>query len=68
MSNHRNELMDLHYAPVAGRVLGGARPRHGVALEDAEPEAYEERQSVLRRLAAAVRVRRDPAVATPKRA
>jgi hypothetical protein len=67
MSNHKNDMLDLHYAPVAGRLLG-ARPGQVAAPHDAEPEVHEERRSRLRRLAAAVRVRRDPAVATPKRA
>jgi hypothetical protein len=67
MSNHRNDLLDLHYAPVAGRLLG-ARPDQAAAPEDAEPEVYEPRPSRTRRLFAAVRIRRDPAVASPKRA
>jgi hypothetical protein len=67
MSNHKNDLLDLHYASVAGRLLG-ARPHQPAAAQDAEPEAYEPRPSRMRRVFAAVRVRRDPAVASPKRA
>jgi hypothetical protein len=67
MSNHRNDLMDLHPASVVGGLLG-ARPHQTAAARDAEPETYEPRRSALRRLGAAVRVRRDPAVASPKRA
>jgi hypothetical protein len=66
MSNHRNDLMELHYAAVAGTLLG-ARPQQAAATRDAEPEAYEPRQGALRRLVAAVRSRRDHTVATPKR-
>jgi hypothetical protein len=57
MSNHRNDLMELHYAAVAGTLLG-SRPHQGPAARDAEPETYEPRRSALRRLAAAVRARR----------
>jgi hypothetical protein len=58
MSNHRNDLLDLHPASVVGSLLG-ARPQHGVvAARDAEPEPYEPRRSALRRLAAALRARR----------
>ena len=57
MSNHRNDLLDLHPVSVAGSLLGG-RPQQGPAARDAEPEVYEPRQSALRRLVAAYRNRR----------
>jgi hypothetical protein len=58
MSNHRNDLLDLHAVAVAGRLLGG-RPQQGPALRDAEPEVHEPRQGALRRLVAAYRSRRE---------
>jgi hypothetical protein len=67
MSNHRNDLMELHYAAVAGRLLG-SRPHQGPAARDAEPETHTPRRSALGRLTAAVRARRGHAVASPKRA
>ena len=60
MSNHKNHLMDLHYAAVAGTLLS-TRPEQAVADRDAEPEPYEARQSTLRRLIASVRSRRSGA-------
>ena len=60
MSNHKNDLMELHYAAVAGTLLG-SRPHQGPAARDAEPEPYEPRRSALGRLAAAVRARRTTA-------
>jgi hypothetical protein len=63
MSNHRNDLMELHYAAVAGTLLG-SRPHQGPAARDAEPETHTPRPSALRRLAAAVRARR--AAASPE--
>jgi hypothetical protein len=57
MSNHRNDLMDLHPASVVGGLLG-ARPHQTAAARDAEPEPYEGREGRLRRLVAAVRSRR----------
>jgi hypothetical protein len=67
MSNHRNELMDLHYASVVGSLLG-ARPHQGPAARDAEPETHVPREGAVRRAIAAVRRRRDHTVASPKRA
>ena len=60
MSNHKNHLMDLHYAAVAGTLLS-TRPEQAVADRDAEPEPYEALQSTLRRLIASVRSRRSGA-------
>jgi hypothetical protein len=60
MSNHRNDLLELHYASVVGSLLG-ARPAQGPAPRDAEPETYTPRRGALRRLAAAVRARRETA-------
>jgi hypothetical protein len=60
MSNHKNDLMDLHLAAVAGTLLG-TRPHQTAAARDAEPEPYEQRQSRVRRLVAAVRARRGAA-------
>jgi hypothetical protein len=60
MSNHRNDLLDLHHASVVGSLLAG-RPRHAVAARDAEPELEEPRPSALRRLAASLRARRGAA-------
>jgi hypothetical protein len=62
MRNHRNDLLDLHPAAVVGSLLG-ARPQQGVAAEDAEPEAYEPRQSALRRSLSSYRARRTAAAA-----
>lgn len=44
--------MELHYAAVAGTLLG-SRPHQGPAARDAEPETHTPRRSALRRLAAA---------------
>jgi hypothetical protein len=64
MSKQRNDLLDLHPASVVGSLLG-ARPLHqSAAPVDAEPEAYEPRQSAPRRLLAAYRARRAPAART----
>ena len=60
MSEHRNELLDLHYASVVGSLLGG-RPNAGAAAQDAEPETQVSRESALRRLVAALRTRREAA-------
>ena len=60
MSNHKNDLMDLHYAVVVGALLG-ARPQQTVAAHDAEPEVQRAAPSASRRLAAAVRARRSGA-------
>ena len=49
--------MDLHYASVVGSFLG-TRPKDNAARVDAEPEAFEPRQSAPRRLFAAYRARR----------
>ena len=57
MSNHRNDLLDLHLASVVGTLLD-TRPKQAAAARDAEPEPYEQRQNRLRRLVAAVRARR----------
>jgi hypothetical protein len=57
MTNRRNDLMDLHPVSVVGSLLG-ARAQQSAATRDAEPEAYEPRQGVLRRLVARVRARR----------
>ncbi len=67
MSNHRNELLDLHFASVAGSLLG-ARPHQAAAVRDAEPEVYEARQSAVRRALDALRRRRSQPVASAKRA
>jgi hypothetical protein len=64
MSKHRNELLDLHYASVAGSLLAG-RPQAAAAAQDAEPEAYVPRQGAVRRLVAAFRTRRGAASAAP---
>ena len=58
MSNHRNDVLDLHFASVVGTLLS-SRPQQGFAPRDAEPEVYEPHQGVLRRLVAAVRNRRE---------
>jgi hypothetical protein len=60
MSNHKNDLMDLHFAAVAGTLLS-TRPQQAVADRDAEPEPYEARQNALRRLVASIRPRRSGA-------
>jgi hypothetical protein len=67
MSSHRNSLLDLHPAAVAGSLLGANRPQQA-ALHDAEPETYEPRQSRIRRLVAAYRARRTAARAEAGRA
>jgi hypothetical protein len=60
MSNHRNDLLDLHPVSVFSSLMN-ARPQQGqAAAKDAEPEAYEPRESRLRRLAA-FRARREAA-------
>jgi hypothetical protein len=59
MSDRRNDLLDLHPASVVGSLLG-ARPRQAhTAAQDAEPEADEPRESLLHRLAATFRARRE---------
>ena len=67
MSNHKNHLMDLHYAAVAGTLLS-TRPQQAFADRDAEPEVHEQRESRLRRLLAALRIRREAARAETGRA
>ena len=57
MSTHKSDLLDLHPVAVVGSLLG-ARPQQGPALRDAEPEVYEPRQGLVRRLVAAYRGRR----------
>jgi hypothetical protein len=56
MTNRKNDLMDLHPVAVVGSLLG-ARAQQTAAPRDAEPEVYEPRQSVLRRLVDRVRAR-----------
>ena len=63
MRNHKNDLMDLHPAAIMGSLLG-ARPQQTAASRDAEPEAYEPRQSALRRLLGSYRSRRTAAART----
>jgi hypothetical protein len=64
MSNHKNDLLSLHYAAVAGSLLG-ARPQQAhAAAVDAEPETAERREGALRRLAGAYRARREAAART----
>ena len=60
MSNHKNHLMDLHYAAVAGTLLS-TRPQQAFADRHAEPEPYEDRRSALRRNGASIRARRSSA-------
>jgi hypothetical protein len=67
MSNRRSDFMDLHPASVIGSFMG-ARPQQGFAAQDAEPETYEPRQSLSRRLVAAVRGRRATETAATRRA
>jgi hypothetical protein len=62
MSNHRNDLLDLHPASVVGSLLGARPHQPNAAPEDAQPEADERRESLLRRLAA-FRLRRAAAQA-----
>lgn len=57
MTNRKNDLMDLHPVSVVGSLLG-ARPQQTAATRDAEPEAYEPRQRLLRRLVASYRARK----------
>lgn len=57
MSNHRNDLIDLHHASVVGSLLG-ARPHQGAAARDAEPETRVSREGAVRRLVASYRTRR----------
>ena len=66
MSNHKNDFMDLHFAAVAGTLLN-TRPQQAAADRDAEPEPYEARQGMVRRLTGAVSIRRGHAVPSPKR-
>ena len=63
MRNEKNDLMDLHPAAVVGSLLG-AQPEQRAAAQDAEPEAYEPRQSALRRLLGSYRSRRAGAART----
>jgi hypothetical protein len=59
MSNRKNDLLDLHPVAVVGSLLG-ARPLEArAAQKDAEPETCERRESLLRRLAATFRSRRE---------
>ncbi len=58
MSNHRNDLLSLHHAAVAGSLLGARPAQAQVASQDAEPETSERRERALRRFAAAYRARR----------
>ncbi|HXV33267.1 MAG TPA: hypothetical protein VD769_04590 [Gaiellaceae bacterium] len=60
MSNHRNDLLELHPASVVGSLLG-SRPQQAVAARDAEPETADARQGALRRLVGALRSRRGAA-------
>jgi hypothetical protein len=61
MSNHGNDLLNLHYASVVASLLGG-RPQQALAApQDAEPDAVERRESAGRRLAAMLRIRREAA-------
>jgi hypothetical protein len=60
MSNHRNDLLELHHASVVGSLLG-TRPARGPAPHDAEPETHAPRRGALRRLATALRGRRETA-------
>jgi hypothetical protein len=62
MSNHRNDLLDLHPVSVVGGLLG-SRPQQEWAAQDAEPEVYEPRQGYVKRLIAAFRDRRERAAA-----
>jgi hypothetical protein len=57
MNKHRNSLLDLHPASIAGSMLG-ARPLDSAAPRDAEPEVYEPQPSRIRRILAAYRARR----------
>ena len=66
MTNRKNDLMDLHPVAVVGSLLG-ARAQQTAARRDAEPEAYEPQQGVLRRLVARVHARR-AAAASPEAA
>jgi hypothetical protein len=61
MSNHGNDLLNLHYASVVASLLGGRPQQAPAAPQDAEPEVVERRQSAARRLAAAFRARREAA-------
>jgi hypothetical protein len=63
MSKHRNSLLDLHPAAVAGSLLGSG-PEPGPARQDAEAETYEPRQSLFRRLLGSRRARRAAAAHT----
>ena len=45
VSNHKNDLLSLHPAAVAGSILD-ARPQAHAAAEDAEPETAERRESL----------------------
>ena len=49
--------MDLHPASVVGSLMGAARSPHGPAAQDAEPEAWEPRERLHRRLLASYRRR-----------
>ena len=60
MGNYRNDLIDLHPVSVVGSLMGARPQQSQVAAKDAEPEAYEARESRLRRLAA-FRARREAA-------
>ena len=65
MSNHRNSLLDLHPAAVAGSLLG-SRPA-GPAPRDAEPDFSAPRPSRIRRILAAYRARRAGAASAETR-
>ena len=60
MSNHRDDLLSLHPVSVIGSLMGGAGPHQPLAApRDAEPETFEHRESAVRRLAGALRIRRE---------
>jgi len=45
VSNHKNDLLSLHPAALAGSILG-ARPQAHAVAEDAEPETAERRENL----------------------
>ena len=46
MSNHKNDLLSLHPAALAGSILGPRPLQAHAAAEDAEPETAERRESL----------------------
>ena len=52
----KNDFMDLHPASVVGSLMGARSPQ-GPAAHDAEPETWEPRERLHRRLLAAYRRR-----------